>query len=429
MAFPKEKSLARPSRGFRKQDSFRPPARRTVSLESQKRARRESRSRPMSPKKSKAPQKKNKPPKASEKIEKIAAPKVAEEIEAEETEEASPLPPPPAERIGPPRRDAEDAADEELPAALRADEKAFSVQLLQFFLFPLLLVITCLAIFFVFGIAGQSDANIGDLLLDIREGGTHARRVAAHQLAQILVNDYQKAQRQGKPSELASDPRLADTLLEVLKDSNTRDADFKKFLFIAGSLTGDARFAPLAIQALKDYYASPERAQHQADAQTHIINDPEVEIYMALERLADPSVLDDLKKFYAGGDDDTRKLVVHAVGSMRTPEAEAFLGEALKDDSVNVRWNAALRLAARKRPEAKPVILKLLDPKYVESAPNIRPKQQVDWLATAAAAAATMGDPDFRQPLEALGKHPIPAVANAARQALERLNSPGEETK
>jgi HEAT repeat protein len=166
-----------------------------------------------------------------------------------------------------------------------------------------------------------------------------------------------------------------------------------------------------------------------------VVNDPEIEIYMALARLADPASVEPLQKFYKSGDDDTRELVVHAIGAVESPEAEAFLVEALKTgESVNVTWNAATRLAARKNPAAKAAVMKLLDPDYVKSAPNIRDKQVVDWLATGAMAAATMGDQDFKAPLEKLAKNPQPAVANAARKALEHLASlaaaaPAEQPK
>jgi HEAT repeat protein len=189
--------------------------------------------------------------------------------------------------------------------------------------------------------------------------------------------------------------------------------DFKKFLFMAGALTHDKRFAPLAVKALEEYYASPEGQSRAPSDGSYVVNDPEIEIYMALARLADPASVEPLQKFYKSGDDDTRELVVHAIGAVESPEAEAFLVEALKTgESVNVTWN----------------------PDYVKSAPNIRDKQVVDWLATGAMAAATMGDQDFKAPLEKLAKNPQPAVANAARKALEHLASlaaaaPAEQPK
>jgi len=305
---------------------------------------------------------------------------------------------------------------------LDREEKAFSVQILQFFLFPLLLVITCLAIFFVFGLAESREKRVTDLVTDIRQGGSHARKVAAHQLARLMAEEQAVATRDGKPSVILTDPQIPDALLDTLGDAATRrDPDFVQFLVMAGGATRDQRFVPVIIDLMQDYYKKRDGAP--VGDPNIIVGDREVEFYMALARLASPEMIGPLTEFYNAGDDDTKKLVVHAIGGVQHDDATRFLiDKGLTENAVNVRWNAALQLAARKNTAAVPTVTQMLDPAYVAEAPGIRADQIRDTLLAACMAAATLKAPELREPLNKLGSFSDIRIAGAAKAALEEFD-------
>jgi len=301
--------------------------------------------------------------------------------------------------------DAEVHADEEMPEALRTEDKAFSIQILQFFLFPVLIVAAALAVIIMFGVSSGGKANVDDLLADLRFGSRNKRQQAAYHLAK----------RFNEQPELAQSPDVAAALLDILETRTELTEEMRKYVMLAGGITGDHRFTPHVLEELKGFYSLGEADQVE-------FAEREAVLYMALEKLRDPASVEVLLGYYARPNETTRKLVIQALDPIDTEEVRTFLVEtALKDEYSDVQWNAALKLAARKHPASLPIVAKLLDRGYVTSAPNIRQDQVRAWLEFACRAAATLQAPELKPALEALAKSDDDArVRSAALEALKQ---------
>lgn len=322
----------------------------------------------------------------------------------------------------PPTGHAAPPPDDDDPLA-RVEDRAFSVQILQFFLFPLLLVITCLAIFVLFGLA-KKEPNIERLMSDLARGGQHARAVSAYELSKLLGEDALRA-RAGQAPRYLDDETMKVALLGILADEREQASAYLGFVALAGAYTRDARFVDPILARLRAYYVAHPPDQPENLHPRAIEEDPEVTYYTALRQIAAPTIVAPLAEWMRAGDVDTRKLAVWAIGSVETPEATAVLHAALDDDHVSVRGNAALQLAARSEPAAAPMIARLLDPAYVGDIPGITDLQRREWLMNACAAAATLRDPTLEQSLRHLEKsYSDPRVVNAARKALDHLATP-----
>jgi HEAT repeat protein len=302
--------------------------------------------------------------------------------------------------------------DEEMPAALRDDDKALSTQILQFFLFPMLLVVTVLAIMVVFGVISSSNAKVEDLLLDLQFGSHNKRQQAAYHLAKQLNSN----------PELAQDEELPDALLNILETKTELTTEMRQYILLAGSKTGDTRFSPIIVGELEKYYQMGIQQQEELE---HM----EAAYFIALENLADEGVLEKLLKFHERDNEATRKMVIHAIDPIDDPRVVELLVKSLNDDYIDVVWNAALKLAAAPRfdQRAVPVIKKMLDREYVSQAPEINIDQVRDVLMMASYASAGLRHPDLKPGLEKLSDtDPDLRVKNAAREAISRYNDPSE---
>src|SRR5687768_14089603 len=84
--------------------------------------------------------------------------------------------------------------------------------LLQFVVFPLLVVAVGVAIFLLFGSLATERDDIGDSLASIRSGSPHRRWQAAYQLAMSIQR-----------GEAAGRPNLAAEVIELYRDADDDD--------------------------------------------------------------------------------------------------------------------------------------------------------------------------------------------------------------
>ena len=273
---------------------------------------------------------------------------------------------------------------------------------LQFFIFPMAIVAACVAVFVIFGLISSDAKTARDHLADVRRGGGMfgvKRWQAAFAFAGALDADKGRA-------AAAREPELVKETVALFEESKDDDPRVRRYLALALGRMRDPGAVPALLGVVRD-----PAADQDAETLIHSI--------LALGAIGDPAAVPELVRLATHADAGLRKAAVHALGSFDTPEARAALARALEDPVPDVRWNAALVLARRKEPAAAPVVAHMLDRAHLASVPDLTPDQADDVVLQAIAAAAVLGDPSLRPPLERLkDADPNLKVREAARVAL-----------
>ena len=310
-------------------------------------------------------------------------------------EPTTPEPPPAPEPILDPTR----AATPEPPR-----HSMFTV-LLQFFLIPVGIVCACAAVFLgLRAIVG--DAKTPDELLDeVGTGAVNRRWQAAFELSQLLSQE--------NPPEIG--PRFVDGAIAAFHAAEGDDKRIREFLALILGRTRDKRATKPLLEALPG-----------ADAQLR------VNILLALGQLKDPAARDALLlALDDSGDAGVRKAALAGLSIL--PKEEAILERVrvhLTDPVADVKWNAALVLAALDDPSGADVLFEMLDrgliQKQVMSAEEGGAEKDPTSgiLRNAISASARLYQERFRKPYETLSTgDPDPGVRQFATEALQWLDS------
>jgi HEAT repeat protein len=273
---------------------------------------------------------------------------------------------------------------------------------LQFFIFPLAIVAACVAVFVIFGLISSDAKTARDHLADVRRGGGMfgvKRWQAAFAFVGALEAD--------KGSDSAKrDPELVKETVALFEESIDDDPRVRRYLALALGRLRDPAAAPALLAVVRD-----PASQQDPETLIHAI--------LALGAIGDGSAVPALVHLAAHTDAGLRKAAVHALGSFDTTEARGALLRALEDPVADVRWNAALVLARRREPAAVPVVAGMLDRSQLASVPGLTPDQADEVVLQAVAAAAALGEPSLRAPLERLrDSDPSLKAREAARIAL-----------
>jgi len=206
---------------------------------------------------------------------------------------------------------------------------------LQFAGFPLLIVAVCTGVFLLFGVIASEEHTPMELLRQVRTGSEHKRWQAAYELAKHLVAS----------PEVAADQELGQAILETFRESKGKDPEVRKYLAQTIGTLRHPGAGPALREALDDESA-------------------DVRLYAALsigtrgDREAVPAVIERLRK---DEDDGVRTAAASALTLLADPTAGPALREALLDAQRDVRWNAALALAAIGDAEGRSLLHELLD--------------------------------------------------------------------
>ncbi len=303
----------------------------------------------------------------------------------------------------------------------------------QFFVVPLVIVTACVAVYAFFQYMVSEPNAARDLIGEIRTGGAVARKHAAHQLVQVVTDQYRRDQL---------DATLVEPLLSLFNDlpANEAPADpvtqglvgegpsMRAILARCLSYFRDARAVEPILRAMKDERSSDTLAAY-IDALGGI---GAAEAAPALIKLLDhPSTV--VKKYA------TFNLAAVAAPRKRgdssdgtgVPEAVPHLLRKLKDpgERDEVRWNAALGLAIfLKDPSGRDVLLQLLDRAHLERVIGADRKERnvaelvAHAMINACAAAGELRDASFKPSLERAKEDPDSNVRAAARRALTMID-------
>jgi HEAT repeat protein len=267
---------------------------------------------------------------------------------------------------------------------------------LQFFIFPMAIVAVCVTVFVVFGLIASEGKSARDYLAEVRTGSANRRWQAAFELSKVLQTNRETA---------LEDERFIPEIVALYDESVVDDPRVRRYLAVALGRLGDRRALPSLLKTI---------ATRGADTETLIYS------VWALGVIGDATAAPELVKLASSEDPGIRKAVVHALGSLPSPETRSLLHAALADAAEDVRWNAAVALARQGDSAAAPVLLQMMDRSHLARVEGITPEQREEALLRAADAAAALTNAELRTALERLrDSDPNLRVRQAARQALE----------
>jgi len=221
----------------------------------------------------------------------------------------------------------------------------------QFFLIPLAVVGVIVLVYGGFRMLVTNERTPEEFLHDVRVGGRDRRWPAAYELSRLLAD----------PKIQIEHPGLGPAIVQAFADSAGDDPRVRRYL-------------ALAIGRLEDL---PSDA---VDSLLVALDDPDSEtrisVIWALAAIGDAAVVDEIEDMYLSDDAGIRKMAVYALGVLPPDERVATLRNALDDDALDVRWNAAVALARHGRDEGLNVLERMLDREYVER--HVRRTQTTD---------------------------------------------------
>jgi len=298
---------------------------------------------------------------------------------------------------------------------------SFLASLPQFFVYPAILVATLAAVYLLLRVIGSGGPeDVRELLAELENSGPHGRWQVLHTLATGLESgEYQLADVSS--DELAA---LYERLL-ASAESPVERGRLQQYLLLVVAHKRDARFTPLALEALSDGDADLRQMALQA-----------------LALIGDPAALPELARRLEGNDVDERVQALGAVANIPGPEARELLAGSLRASDSIVARNAALLLAGEpsRDPRALPFLLHMLERSGYDSDPAldgplrdlmdeasrqaVRADAVESFLIQACASAAALGDPAAIPSLQHLREaDPSLKVRSAAIDALHALGT------
>jgi len=278
-----------------------------------------------------------------------------------------------------------DKLDEREPAT-RSPLAAAPALAVQFFLIPLTVVALTVTVYVGFRALLADDRSPQDYLAEIRNGGSDRRWPAAYELSRLMTNPKVRADR-----------KLAADMVKAFQESKN-DPDVRRYLALAiGRLD-----PPLPPDALADL--------------THALDDPDsqtrISVIWALGSSGDGAVVPRLIPIYQSQDADAgiRKMIVYALGALPGDTQVETLRTALKDDTPDVRWNAAVALARHGNNEGAGVLHQMLDRAYVERTVKRDVRQDddqdpiADVMISGIRAGAAIKDASLKPAIETLSQ-------------------------
>ena len=260
----------------------------------------------------------------------------------------------------------------------------------QFFVLPLLVVAGLTGIFLLFTMATRSKPTKEQHLQTLQTGRFNQRWQAAFELSNLLKEQKGKI-----------DPEFGGKLLRVFETSlNDTEEDPRVQRYLALAL-GDAGWKG-AVPALIKASASSDR---------------ETRLYAlwSLGQIEDPEGAGVLTAALADKDSAVRSVSAFGLGRMASQDGLDQVRSLLEDPVAEVRWNAALALARNSDPAGEPILIQMLDRKYLSGFSTLGQDEQRDLILNALRGLKNLKTLDLEDRLQRLAtQDPDPAVRKAA---------------
>ena len=296
--------------------------------------------------------------------------------------------------------------------------KPTSLLIAQFFLFPLIIIAICVGIFLFFGYLSYELRTPDQYLTAIRSGSETQRWQAAFELSNIV-----------KSNEAAvRDPAFVESLVSTYKESP--DADIRVRGFVALML-GQLKERP-AVPALVEGLRREERLKtvewetglgqpSLSEIQENLIRS-QIYTLWALGSIGDNSAVHGVLEQAKSEDPSVRKTVAFVLGALKDPSATEPLHIMLNDAKEDVRWNAALALAQLNDSAGAELLMKVLEPGYVDTFPEMTPELKTELRVNAVIGLGMLKFQPAREKIESLSQTDLElAVRKAALEALKKF--------
>ena len=260
----------------------------------------------------------------------------------------------------------------------------------QFFVLPLLVVAGLVGIFLLFTMATRAQPTREEHLRTLQSGRFNQRWQAAFELSNLLKEQNGKV-----------DPDFGGELLRVFETSLANpeeDPRVQRYLALA---LGDAGWAGAVPSLIK--------ATSSTDRETRLY------ALWSLGQLQAPEGAGVLIAALADQDPAVRSVSAFGLGRLAPPEALEEVRVLLQDPVAEVRWNAALALARNGDPSGEPILIQMLDRKYLSEFSTLDAEEQRNLILNALRGLKQLKTLDLEEKLQRLAtEDPDPAVRKAA---------------
>jgi len=308
----------------------------------------------------------------------------------------------------------------ERESATRSPLVAAPALAVQFFLIPLAVVAITVSVYMGFRSLLSDNRGPKDYLAEVQNGGSDRRWPAAYELSRLMDDPKVRADRSLSPALV--------TAFERAKDDDPR---IRRYLALAiGRL--DPPMSPDAIGALSASLdeeakpANPDWISKFTGWSVSDIGEVRISAIWALGASGDPAVAKRLEPLYSSPDAGIRKMVVYSLGALPGDSQVDTLRNALKDETPDVRWNAAVALSRHANHEGVPVLRQMLDRQYVEQTVKRTVRQDndedpvADVMISGLRAAASLKADALKPSIDSLSQHDRSMkVRQAAIEALK----------
>jgi len=206
----------------------------------------------------------------------------------------------------------------------------------RFFLLPLLVVGTAVAVFWVFSRITFERRSPAGYLEEVRGGTANRRWQAAFELSRSLPNL--------DPPERAALAAETLRIFRSLSPSRAEDVPVRRYLVLVLGKLGEKE----AVEPLRVAARDPD-----ADTRLYAV--------WALGKIGDPRALPTVTEASLSEDAAMRKMAAYVLGRLNDRAAVARLQVLLGDSVADVRWNAAIALASLQDPAGLSVLRSMID--------------------------------------------------------------------
>ena len=267
----------------------------------------------------------------------------------------------------------------------------------RFFLLPLLVVGTAVAMFWLFSRLTFERRSPADYLAEVRGGTANRRWQAAFELSRSLPAL--------DPAERAALAAETLRIFTSLSPKRAEDVPVRRYLALVLGKLGDRQ----AVDALLPVVEDP---------------DPDTRLYAvwALGKLGDPRAGSVVTKASLSEDAGMRKMAAYVLGQLHDTAAIPRLQVLLGDPVADVRWNAAIALASLGDPAGLSILRAMLDRASLAREATLTADQAETAIVGAARGLALLRDAESLPLLEKVAhEDPNLRVRAAARDAIAAI--------
>ena len=234
----------------------------------------------------------------------------------------------------------------------------------SFFLIPFMIAIFGAVFFLLFRFITYETHDASELLNQVKIGSKTKRWQSAYELSKVLNN----------PETVPLDLGFKDQMISAYRHSINDDPLVRAYLAIAMGATGDEFYSEELVGGITDEARESRLAAIQA---VGMVRSTE-----AVDKLISVIERSDYQ--------DERLAATMSLGFIGDDRSVPILNELLADEEPNIRWDAAIALAKMGEISSAPIIENLMDRNYLNTFPELDPKEVNKVILTAIETSSMM---------------------------------------